>query len=170
MKERLADQTGGILRDITLVIPSRTPLTVIPSRTPLTVIPSERSESRDLFHTAFYGFDGVGVAILPNGVAVNRFSLLPEGSLLPPSSQSCGGCHNFPFPGAAGVAQTHVFNDPDVDGNPPFNQRSTTSLFGDDLLQLLGQEITEELHSIRDLAALEGIDPALPDPREAAGR
>jgi hypothetical protein len=109
---------------------------------------------RTLFHTAFNGLDGVGVAQLPNGTPIHRFALVPLGStLLPPSGQSCGGCHNMPFRGAAGVAQTHVINDPDQDGEGPFNHRSTTSVFGDGLLQRLAEEITEELQAIRDEAA-----------------
>ncbi|MDX1384362.1 MAG: di-heme oxidoredictase family protein, partial [Thermoanaerobaculia bacterium] len=43
--------------------------------------------------------------------------------------------------------------DPDDDGEPPFNTRNTISVFGDGLLQLLAQEITEELQATRDEAA-----------------
>jgi len=123
---------------------------------------------RTLFHSAFNGLDGVGVARLPNGTPIHRFASVPLGStLLPPSGQSCGGCHNMPFPGAAGVAQTHVVNDPDLDGEGPFNFRSTTSVFGDGLLQRLAEEITEELQAIRDDAAAEARKvPGTPARRE----
>jgi hypothetical protein len=110
-------------------------------------------EGEALFHARFNGLDGIGSAVLPNGNIVHRFSLMPAGTLLPPNSQACGDCHAIPFAAAAGPSNTHVFNDPDLDGKPPFNQRSTTSLFGDGLLQLLAMEITEELQGIREAAA-----------------
>jgi hypothetical protein len=109
-----------------------------------------------LFHTAYNGLDGVGIARVPGGPAVHRFSPTPPGGqLLAPSSQSCGGCHNLPVAGAAGLSQTNVVNDTELDGLPPFNTRSTTSVFGDGLLQLLAQEITVELQAIRESAAEE---------------
>lgn len=110
-----------------------------------------------LFHTPFNGFDGVGVSRLPDGTALARFSVMPAGGgaggMI--SSQSCGECHNTPSAAAAGLASTNRVGDPDRDGRPPFNTRSTTSLFGDAIVQLLAQEITEELQSIRDAAAKE---------------
>ncbi|HVR28963.1 MAG TPA: hypothetical protein VMS86_05455, partial [Thermoanaerobaculia bacterium] len=109
---------------------------------------------RLLFHTAFNGLDGVGMAKLPNGETIHRFALTPPGGiLLSPASQSCGGCHNLPFPGGGGASHTHVAQDGDLDGLPPFNVRSTTSLFGNGILQLLAQEITEDLQAARDDAA-----------------
>jgi hypothetical protein len=106
----------------------------------------------ELFHTPFNGLDGVGVARLPDGSPLARFSVAPAGGgahgMI--SSQSCGECHNMPFAAAAGLASTNRVGDPDADGLPPFNTRSTTSLFGDAIVQLLAQEITEELHAIRD--------------------
>jgi len=105
----------------------------------------------DLFHTPYNSHDGVGAARLPDGSAIARFSIFPPGGghLVPMSSQSCGSCHRG---GAAGLAHTHVMFDPDTDGKPPFNIRSTTSTFGNGLLQLLAQEITEELQALRDAA------------------
>jgi mono/diheme cytochrome c family protein len=104
-----------------------------------------------LFHTPFNGRDGVGIARLPDGSAIPRFSAVPAGGGAGGviSSQSCGECHNMPFDAAAGLASTNRAGDPDNDGVPPFNTRSTTSLFGDGIVQLLAQEITEALHSIR---------------------
>jgi hypothetical protein len=55
------------------------------------------------------------------------------------SSQSCGECHNMPVAAAAGLATTNRVGDPNEDGLPPFNTRSTTSLFGDAVVQLLAQ-------------------------------
>jgi len=115
-----------------------------------------------LFHTPFNGLDGVGVARLRDGSTIARFSVAPAGGGMI-SSQSCGECHNMPFAAAAGLATTNRVGDPDEDGLPPFNTRSTTSLFGDAIVQLLAQEITEDLHSIRDDAAREaGESPGTP--------
>jgi hypothetical protein len=107
-----------------------------------------------LFHTAFNGLDGVGVARLANGNAVNRFTVTPPGgALLAISSQSCGGCHRSPFRASAGPSQTQIAFDLDQDGLGPFNVRSTISVFGDGILQLLAEEITEDLLRARDAAA-----------------
>ncbi|HET9581520.1 MAG TPA: di-heme oxidoredictase family protein [Gemmatimonadota bacterium] len=110
-----------------------------------------------LFHIPFNGLDGVGVSRLPDGTTIPRFSVAPPGGgargMI--SSQSCGECHNMPSAASAGLASTNRVGDPDADGLPPFNTRSTTSLFGDAIVQLLAQEITEELHSIREDAATE---------------
>lgn len=107
---------------------------------------------RALFHTPYNGLDGVGIAVRPDGSAVARFAPLgPKG----PGAQSCVECHGFPFAAAAGLAHSSVSREPDKDSAPPFNVRSVTSLFGDGILQLLAQEMTEELHAIRDEAAAE---------------
>lgn len=102
----------------------------------------------DLFHTPYNSLDGVGGLALPDGTALSRFSAFPPGggARAQLSSQSCGSCH---VRTAFGLAHTHVAGDPDGDGAPPFNVRSTTSLFGDGLVQLLAQEITEQLHAAR---------------------
>jgi mono/diheme cytochrome c family protein len=109
----------------------------------------------DLFHTPYNGLDGVGIARLPDGTALARFSVPPTGNggggMV--SSQSCGECHNMPHGAAAGLASTDRAGDPDGDGHPPFLQRSTTSLWGDGILQLLAQEMTEELQATRDEVA-----------------
>lgn len=104
-----------------------------------------------LFHAPFNGHDGVGRAVLPDGSPIARFSVAPPGGGAQGmiSSQSCGECHNTPFAAAAGLATTNRVGDPDADGLPPFNTRSTTSVFGDAIVQLLAQEITEDLHEIR---------------------
>lgn len=107
-----------------------------------------------LFHTPFNGLDGVGVSRLRNGTSISRFSVAPVGGGMV-SSQSCGECHNMPAAAAAGLASTNRIGDPDEDGLPPFNTRSTTSLFGDAIVQLLAQEITEELQLARDEALRE---------------
>jgi hypothetical protein len=109
----------------------------------------------DLFHTPYNGLDGVGIARLPDGTALGRFSVPPTGNggggMV--SSQSCGECHNFPRGAAAGLASSNRAGDPDADGHPPFIERATTSLWGDGIVQLLAQEMTQELQAIRDEAA-----------------
>ena len=103
-----------------------------------------------MFHTAFNGFDGVGVAKGPKGVTVNRFvPIRPAG----PNSPSCGECHGAPSPSSAGLAHSALPRDPDNDGKPPFNVRSVRSLFGDGLIQMLSEEMTEDLQAARDRAA-----------------
>jgi hypothetical protein len=108
-----------------------------------------------LFHEPYNGLDGVGIARLPDGSPLNRFSVPPTGGkgggMV--SSQSCGECHNMPHAAAAGLASTNRAGDPDKNGMPPFFQRSTTSLWGNGVVQLLAQEITEDLQAIRDEAA-----------------
>jgi len=100
----------------------------------------------DLFHTPFNGLDGVGVAKSKAGT-VNRFVPIgPTG----PSSTSCGECHNEPFPSSAGLAHSSVARDPEADGKPPFNVRSVRSLYGDGLMQMLAEEMTEDLQAIRN--------------------
>jgi cytochrome c peroxidase len=123
-----------------------------------------------LFHTPFNGLDGVGVSRLRDGSTIPRFSVAPAGGGMI-SSQSCGECHNMPFAAAAGLASTNRVGDPNEDGLPPFNTRSTTSLFGDAIVQLLAQEITEELHSIRDDAARAASEnPGSSVPRSLASK
>ena len=126
-----------------------------------------------LFHTPFNGLDGVGRSRLPDGSAFPRFSVMPAGGgaggMI--SSQSCGECHNSPSGAAAGLASTNRVGDPDGDGMPPFNTRSTTSLFGDGIVQLLAQEITEDLHSIRADAEREaGERPGTPARRRLTSK
>jgi cytochrome c peroxidase len=101
-----------------------------------------------LFHTAFNAEDGIGAMRLPDGTKINRFARVPPGGGAGAeiSSQSCVRCH---VGTASGPAQANVIGDPDDDGQPPFRIRNTTSLFGDGLLQLLAQEITEDLQAIR---------------------
>lgn len=102
-----------------------------------------------LFHTTFTGLDGVGIAVRPDGTKINRFAPLgPKG----PAAQSCGECHNTPEGSSAGTAHSSAVRDLAGKGQPPFDVRAATSLFGDGILQLLAQEMTEELQGIRDAA------------------
>jgi mono/diheme cytochrome c family protein len=105
-----------------------------------------------LFHTAFNAEDGIGAMRLPDGTKINRFARVPPGGGAGAeiTSQSCVRCH---VGTASGPAQADVIGDPDNDGKPPFLIRNTTSLFGDGILQLLAEEITEDLQAVRADAA-----------------
>jgi hypothetical protein len=118
-----------------------------------------------LFYTAFNSLDGVGALKLPDGSDIMRFSALPPGggARAPISAQSCGGCHNRPDGGGAGLAESNVAADSGMDGLPPFQVRNTTSLLGNGVLQLLAQEITEDLQAIRDEAEKAALgEPGIP--------
>lgn len=111
----------------------------------------------ELFETPFNALDGVGALRLPDGCAFpERFSRVPPGCgrFTGPNGQTCTGCHNRPFPTSAGGVENNVLQDPARDGVGPFNARNPTHLFGSAILQRLAEEVTEELQSIRDDAAL----------------
>lgn len=110
-----------------------------------------------LFRTSFNGLDGVGMKRTIGGVPLNRFSIGPAGGgqPTPVGAQGCASCHNQPVDGGAGLAHTRVLFDADTKGVPPFSPRATTSLFGNGVLQLLAQEMTEQLLASRDAAAQE---------------
>ena len=102
-----------------------------------------------LFHTAFNGADGVGIAVRPDGSKVARFAPLgPNG----PAAQTCGECHNTPAGSSAGLAHSSVVHGTGDKHVAPFDVRAATSLFGDGILQLLAQEMTDELQAARDAA------------------
>ena len=102
----------------------------------------------DLFHTPFNGLDGVGSFVREDGSKVARFAPLgPRG----PTAQACGECHAEPFPTSAGLAHSAVARA--KKGTlTPLNVRSVTSVFGNGILQLLAQEMTEDLWTARDEA------------------
>jgi len=107
-----------------------------------------------LFHTAYNGLDGVGMQHTPAGTPLHRFSVGPiAGSPVPVGVQSCGSCHNMPFGAGAGLANTRVFFDPDQNGQPPYDARATISLFGNGVIQLVAQEMTEKLIAAKETAA-----------------
>jgi mono/diheme cytochrome c family protein len=105
---------------------------------------------RLLFHASFNGLDGVGIAVRPDGSHVQRFAPIgPKG----PTAQGCAECHNAPAVASAGLAHSSVARDIAGKGQAPFNVRSVISPFGDGILQLLAQEMTEELQAARAAAA-----------------
>ena len=102
-----------------------------------------------LFHTAFNGLDGVGMAVLANGSKVNRFTVTPPGGAPARHARRSRAAAATARPSARppGRRRRSIAFDNDQDGKGPFNVRSTTSVFGDGILQLLAQEITEDLHA-----------------------
>lgn len=115
------------------------------------------SAGAKLFHTSFNGLDGVGMRRTVGGTAVHRFSNGPAGGgqPTPVGAQACSNCHNQPVDGGSGLAHTRVLFDPGQKGAAPFSPRATTSLFGNGVLQLLAQEMTQQLLAARDAAAQE---------------
>ena len=59
----------------------------------------------------------------------------------------------MPFGAGAGLASTRVFFDPDQNGLPPFAARDTISLFGNGVVQLVAEEMTEKLIASKETAA-----------------
>jgi hypothetical protein len=119
-----------------------------------------------LFHAAFNGLDGVGSGVRKDGSKVSRFA--PPGPR-GPGSQGCGECHAVPFPASAGLAHSSVARD--KKGTTEVNVRSVTSLFGNGILQLLAQEMTEDLQGIRDVAATAAkAAPGTPVARELTSK
>jgi hypothetical protein len=122
-----------------------------------------------LFHTPFNGLDGVGMMRTVGGTPLNRFSVGPAGGgqPLPVGAQSCGSCHSQPSGAGFGLAHTRVFADSLANGKGPFAARGTTSLYGDGVLQLLAEEMTEQLLAARDAAAQEAkAKPGSPASRD----
>jgi hypothetical protein len=130
-----------------------------------------------LFHTPFNGLDGVGMKRTVGGTTIHRFSTGPAGGGQPLTvgAQSCGSCHSLPSGAGSGLAHTRVFFDATTSGKGPFGARATTSLYGDGVLQLLAEEMTEQLLASRDAAAQEEYfnntyDAALSAFNDAIGR
>jgi cytochrome c553 len=112
-------------------------------------------DGAQLFFTTYNGLDGVGVKRTIGGAPVNRFTAGPAGGgqPAPVGAQSCGICHALPSGAGFGPASTHVLFSGTPAGSPPFVGRATTSLYGDGVLQLVAEEMTEQLFAARDEAA-----------------
>ncbi len=79
-----------------------------------------------------------------------------------PDANSCAGCHNLPASGGGGDIVTSVFvlaqaAEPVVTvlDEQFFNERHTIGMFGAGPIEMLGREMTTELHAIRDNAFAE---------------
>jgi hypothetical protein len=121
-------------------------------------------EGDELFETQFNALDGVG-ANVGNG---QRFTRVPRADLSSPgewashsparatgpNAQACNQCHIIPFDDGAGTPAMNVHRDPGhMAALGAFIQRNTPHLFGIGALQRLAEEMTEELHAIRDAAS-----------------
>lgn len=122
-------------------------------------------EGDELFEIRYNALDGVGVNV-GNG---KRFSSVPRldlkgkkqwANIQPeritgPNGNSCLGCHNDPVAdGAGGVNDNTIRIDPDR-MQSGFIERQTPHIFGMGGVQLLAEEMTSELHELRDSAVEE---------------
>lgn len=116
-----------------------------------------------LFDTDFNALDGGGANVGQG----QRFTRVPRADLdglgewadhVPPrptgpNAQSCTSCHDTPFEDGAGKASSNVIRDPQRTGRlTSFINRNTPHLFAVGALQRLAEEMTEDLHRIRDNA------------------
>jgi mono/diheme cytochrome c family protein len=116
-----------------------------------------------LFATLFNAVDGVGANVGQG----QQFTRVPRADLnrpgewakhfplrvTGPNAQSCSSCHSEPFEDGAGSAATNVHRDPFHTANlGSFIRRDASHLFAIGAVQRLAEEMTEELHSIRDRA------------------
>ncbi|HLF26641.1 MAG TPA: di-heme oxidoredictase family protein [Anaerolineae bacterium] len=119
-------------------------------------------EGDELFDVQFNALDGVG-ANVGNG---QRFTRVPRADLrgagqwfrhtparpTGPNAANCTACHQPPFDGA-GETSANVIRDPQRGGQlGKFIQRNTPHLFAPGAVQVLAEEMTEELHAIREAA------------------
>jgi hypothetical protein len=82
-----------------------------------------------------------------------------------PDSSSCAGCHSQPRTGGGGDFVANVFvlaqnMDPVTESvSPKFsNERNTLGIFGAGPIEMLGREMTADLHAIRDRALQVAIE------------
>lgn len=110
-----------------------------------------------LFAAKFNTFDGQGrPATRGDGVQRVPGSAPRFIRTSAPDANSCAGCHNDPFPGAAGDVVANVFVlsqtldpvNPSV--SPDFsNERNTLGMHGAGAIEMLAREMTADLHDIR---------------------
>jgi hypothetical protein len=117
----------------------------------------------ELFETTFNALDGVGANVGQG----QRFTRVPRADLTGagewadhfparetgPNAQACNQCHMLPFDDGAGTAVLDVHRDPKRNGNlGEFIRRNTPHLCGIGAVQRLAEEMTDDLHAIRDRA------------------
>lgn len=126
-------------------------------------------EGDELFETVFNALDGVGANVGEG----QRFTRVPRADLkgdgewfnhVPerptgPNGQACNHCHDTPFDDGAGPATADVHRDPFRTADlSMFIHRNTPHLFAPGAIQRLAEEMTAELHAIRDAAIAEACD------------
>lgn len=119
-------------------------------------------EGDALFEINYNALDGVGINV-GNG---KRFTSIPRldldgphswaqvfpNRITGPNSDSCISCHNLPVAdGAGGVNDNVIRIDPER-RQKGFIERQAPHVFGMGAVQLLAEEMTSELHAIRDAA------------------
>ncbi|WP_444908889.1 di-heme oxidoredictase family protein [Microbulbifer sp. TRSA005] len=119
-------------------------------------------EGDELFEMNYNALDGVGVNV-GNG---KRFTSFPRpdlrgprawANILPhratgPNGDSCISCHNVPVAdGGGGVNDNVIRMDPERK-QKGFIERNSPHLFGMGAVQLVAEEMTTELHNLRDQA------------------
>lgn len=120
----------------------------------------------ELFAAKFNALDGVGANVGQG----QRFTRVPRADLngfgewashVPtratgPNAESCSDCHSQPAEDGASPASGNVIRDPFHTGSlGSFINRNAPHLFGIGGVQRLAEEMTEELHFIRDAAVVE---------------
>jgi len=129
-----------------------------------------------LFDAKFNTLDGQGRPYATgNGKPTGRAPNLdmPMVRTSGPDSNACAGCHNDPRSGAGGDFVANVFVlaqvlDPiTYSVDPDFsNERNTLGMMGAGPIELLGREMTRDLHRLRErakaAAAASGLDVTLP--------
>ena len=120
-------------------------------------------EGDELFEFAFNALDGAGANVGQG----QRFTRIPRADLngggqwarhVParttgPNAQSCRECHNQPFDDGAGGVSANVHRDPFHEGVlGKFLQRNPPHTFASGAIQVLAEEMTEQIHAIREEA------------------
>ncbi|MBI3245967.1 MAG: hypothetical protein HYZ50_05625 [Deltaproteobacteria bacterium] len=134
-------------------------------------------EGNELFETVFNARDGVGANVGQG----QRFTRVPRADLtgsgewarhFPPRStgpnaQACNQCHNLPFEDGAGSAVADVHRDPFHTAHlGSFIRRNAPHLFALGAVQRLAEEMTEDLHHIRDAAQAAACRSGRPEARQ----
>jgi cytochrome c peroxidase len=119
-------------------------------------------DGEKLFNARFTPMDGLGRPLATQAILPTKRKHEPENGFLRSAGMdatSCAACHNQPKTGGAGDFVTNVFvsegfESADFDSlDPQFsNERNTNHMFGAGLSELLGREMTAELHAIRESA------------------
>lgn len=126
-----------------------------------------------LFIAKFNTYDGQSRPGTTGGGALRDIGSAPRFiRTSAPDANSCAGCHNDPFIGAAGDIVANVFVlaqtlDPVTDSvSAEFsNNRNTLGMHGSGQIEMLAREMTAELQSIRDDAATWAADTGVEEMR-----
>ena len=115
---------------------------------------------RAIFEAEYTKQDGVGANLALDEDVTIRYTRMPRMDLpgfaanptriSGPNAQSCLACHNVPFAAGAGDVADNEIRDPHRTGDPAqYIQRNPLPLFGSGALQLLAEQVTRELASVK---------------------